>query len=406
MRHMVRVVFSFVTILLASCTLTQEQGSVTPVQVNADGAFLQTRLYAGGCIAKFKDEREFFPSIAGVVVPQLITKGLDTLGATLRKAGEMDIVTVSSRYNLDGDSVPICIQLVHGLIAPTQLGAKSGQLLVRGVDDATIDNLLKSQKIYLADKPRFFVELRLRTSKDSSGMALAASHIAYNAYVRGGGNQGGASRSLTTEIVFHGPGIATDDKTAVKAQLFLGELKPGTELLMINTKETVDQWESQIATAWFRNFRQVAENAKGKPVTVTASVFETRSENKLLLALADVFDGSKATIQEELEKTLLESKRREVEITDLTNERALLEKHYTSLVNAEGEVLTYCASAGDVTPAADKVRLEASQKARLAQLQANIDAVAAGIEQPYPNEKLVKLTGGTVPENCEDSTTK
>lgn len=403
MKLLVRITFSiFIMHFLASCAWLQGRSTVTPVRVNEDGAFLQTGLYMGGCIAKFKDEGESFASIAGAVVPQLISKGLDSIGATLRKAGEEDVVALSALHNLDGKD-PACLQLVHGVIAPTKAGFKTGQLSVQGAEGIVTDNLLQAQKIYLADKPRLFIEMRLLGSKDGSGMALAVSYISYDAYVRGSKKGKTAGRSISTEIIFHGSGVATDDKTAIKAQLFLGEFSPGTQLLLIDADETGAQWIPLKTTPWFKNFRQVAAMATGKPVTVTAKVFETRSENKLLLTLADVFDGSKETLQEELEKGLLKSKKREAEISELTKEREVLEKHYTNLVAAEGEVLNYCASSNDATADAEKLRLEASKKARLAQLTANLDALAAGIPQPYKTEKLIKVSGGSVPGNCQDS---
>jgi hypothetical protein len=336
------------------------------------------------------------------VVPQLVGKGLESIGKKLRKSGEKEVVTIAASHNFEiAESLSPCIQIVHGLISPVETGARDGMLAISGMNSVKVDNRLKKQKIYLADIPRLFLEVRVLNSQDKSSLALALSHVSYNGPVRSNSTIGGASRALAADVVFHGSGVAIDDKTATTAQLVVGELLAGTQLKLFDESvEDLTTWNPPIATPWFKDFRKNPETSKGKPVTITVKVFETRAENSLLLALADVFDSSKEVLQQELEKTLLESKRREAEVAELEADSKLLTAYYTNLVAAESAILDYCEASADSTVTAEKKRLETSKAAKLAQLKVNIDAVAVGLTPPYSEAQLVKVSGGALQDVC------
>lgn len=215
---------------------------------------------------------------------------------------------------------------------------------------------------------------------------------------------------------FHPPGILPGGNEAVGAHLVLGNFKAGSHKAYLSLKiDSITKWQPEIETYWFPHYgwKFLAAAAAGKnqyplsqengltkrPLTLTAIVTETRDANEFLLLLADIFDTAKPTLQTELEKLALESKRKEAELTELKTIAANSKDYYTSWVDAETKILQYCeeSQTGNSSDA-KKDRLAKSRDARIAQLDANVKALVAGF--PTPFKSFVAVSDNPVPSEC------
>jgi len=360
-------------------------------------------------------------AIAGVVVPQLISTGLDLLGNALRKAGEEDTQSYICHLNFDAppDKPESCIQVVRGNFMRSRALVKSGLVKPQGMRDEEVANRLTKLQIYISDRPQFFLELRVRQSADGSALALAPSYLEYNSLLKTGKLPSNPpKRGLAVQLSFHKPGVKPDGNEAVGAPLVLGNFHAGTHRSYLSTKiDNISDWRPEKETIWFPHYgaKVAAAEKAGKdkdqvrsgrdsalpkrPFTLTAIITEVRDANKLLLAMANLFDAAKPTLQTELEKLALESKRKEAELTQLQTESTNSTAYYNAWVDAETKILTYCKESKSGDTADDKKdRLTKSKDARVAQLDANVKALTAGLPTPYT--KLISVSDAKDLDSC------
>lgn len=158
-----------------------------------DAKIIETRVFYGECFVRTQSEilKPKVPApvaaIAAVIVPKLISEGLDRTGDALRKAGEEDTVTFLGHLNFDlpPDKTGSCIQIVRGLFSQPSDAVKGPLIKVPDMSATEVDRL-KEINIHLADKPQLFLELRVRKSTDGSALSLAPSHLEYNVLLKTG----------------------------------------------------------------------------------------------------------------------------------------------------------------------------------------------------------------------------
>jgi len=252
------------------------------------------------------------------------------------------------------------------------------------VDAPVVSDRLQRERIWLADVPELFIELRLLSSSDGTALRIAPALLEYNAHVKPGSSDSGP-RALGLELTLHAAGTDPTAKTARASTLVLGAIAPGTVRRLLPESETeIADWRPLVEAPWFLapGSSTVAEGA-ATPYTLTVALTETRAANATLLALADVFDDARPVLQDEVERQLLASKREEAEIAALedTNDRSTA--YLDAWIAAESKLAALCAFGEGEEPPDRLVLLEAAKEARTAQLAANVTAIAAGIHQPY-----------------------
>ena len=301
---------------------------------------------------------------------------------------------------------------------------------------------LRAAGIFLYGRPDFFAELQIRLSSDYSATSIAPTFVSYNRLLKDRSFKAGKSRGLALNMRFHPPGVSADEQGSTGGTVVLGDIALGTEIEYL-IPDSIDE-PYPVESAWFPSISPVAENAQTfgckiiaedvtgdtttpddtsentanedatnaaaagpaasnpipilenatrrggranlcKPFTITASIAETRDARPFMLFLADVFDSSKDTLKTDLENTLVESKRDEVELAAYTAEQNALVTFGQQKINVRSRMIEYCTAdySGVPESSTQLLALEKSQAVLAAQAAANISAKAAGLQPPY-----------------------
>ena len=363
----------------------------------------QTRVFYGPCVISFEAEKNE-SAIANAIVPEIISQGLNRIGIALRQAAAPEPNTSIGHVNIDQSASKIspCIQFINGSCSSSGTGDMSKYLsLPQSVNQRLATENMRDAGIFLAKRPNTFIELRLRASGDGSALAVAPTHVEYRS------NDKNRSTALVLLVSFHPPGKSYDGSQAKSTTVTLGDSGGDViETYLIDLTQGINAWKPPIESPWFPRPDSGVIKAlpKGKaaptrPMTLTVGLTETKSANEFLVALADIFDSSKDTLQEEAEKLLLKSKREAAELTELqvfsTNQTAYI----TSLAKAQRALLSYCLSS-DTTDTVEgaESRITKSSEAQIAQLEANLAATKAGLALPYSN--LISVSADAIPDPC------
>lgn len=359
-----------------------------------------TRIFYGDCIRLTEEEMAkagVIPAIAAAVVPSLVSNTIDRFGRALHSAGEAESFTVTGQRNIEvaPGEVNLCMQWVRGRLLDEAPEPTARHLT--GLEDEESDRLAELG-IYLAEAPELFIELRLRPSADRTALAVAPTYVEYNRLLKGRNRNKNLSRGLAVQISFNGPGKTPASATAVGTSLVLGDFIVGTHHRYSMPHPLEDGFE--LESPWFPTFSpppmpatateadtdpQLSEDTF--PMTVTATVAETRDANQFLLFLADVFEESKGDLKEALEIQLIKQKRDKAELEALKESEVKIAAYYTKYADAETNVIEYCNANREDTVEGRKERLSKSRDAYIAQGEANLSAVSAGIPKPY--ERLI-----------------
>ncbi|MCZ8282160.1 MAG: hypothetical protein O9286_07940 [Aquidulcibacter sp.] len=114
------------------------------------------------------------------------------------------------------------------------------------------------------------------------------------------------------------------------------------------------------------------------PVTLTATVIETRPTNEGLAFVASVFSGIQPKIETRLNQIIDSDARQTAENTEATADLNAQAEFAVAQGSAQSAVIAYCStSSSDAAAAGQQDRLAKSQAARAAQLKANVAAIKA-----------------------------
>lgn len=390
---LIRIIFlGSVFVGLLGCASVPSTLSIDSAEKSNDTEFL---VNFGSCVIRPDDgEESAIAAIADVVVPKLIGRGLGAIGTALRNSGSENITAKMAHYNFNlQDKNQQCIQIAEGSFGVDSSTTTGSELNIEGLGSGVVKTNLKEAGLYLQGKPSLFLEMRVVVSEDKSAVSLLPTHFEYHSYFNG--KSGDAQRALHFSIAFHAPGVDPTAQEAVGVSIVLGDYKPGYMRTFVKPAGDLTKWQSVRESAWFANYTSAASSANNNaPLTLTVTAFETRSANKVLLALAEVFDESKETIQIELEKELLTSKKKEAQKAEQEASNALLTSYYTDLVAAEKAVGSYCEKARNDDVESTEL-LELSSTASLAQLKANLSAYLA--DQPVIYVQFDRLTDDKKP---------
>ena len=422
-------------VMMSATSCASRLGTVQPPPASAsiDKSVFDTRLFYNKCVLLTTAEEargEAFPlaALGAAVLPSLISTTLDRFGQALRRAGEAETTSISASLNIevepDQEKLAPCVQFVRGWFLDEASGVPDSVL--KGMTPQEL-NRVKDRRIYLAEAPHFFLELRLRRSANGEAVAYAPSYLVYNRLLKDG-SEAMSHRGLAVQFSIHKPGKPADDDSAVGAPLTFGNLEIGTarRYLLPDTSQAPYP-ESQ----WFPSFIPVSPQAASlssavpappppavpspssavptppppaipmpsvpappisvptmptkhaAPLTATLTVAEVRDANKFLLFLADVFEGSKENLQTLLETQLIKEKRDAAKLEAATQQQENLSQYYTDFADAEIKYIEWCNANKQQDAAGKKDRLAKSKEAHVAQLKANLSAQKARLSQPY-----------------------
>jgi hypothetical protein len=129
------------------------------------------------------------------------------------------------------------------------------------------------------------------------------------------------------------------------------------------------------------------------PVTLTATVVETRPTNEGLAFVASVFGGIQPKIEARLNQAIDSDARQAAENAEATAGLNAQAELAAAEGTAQAALIGYCtASSVDLTAAGKQDRITKSQSARSAQLKANVAAIKA--EEDLRYDALVEISAG------------
>ena len=274
------------------------------------------RLFYGDCVRLTEEEQAkgaMIPAIAAAVLPSLISNTLDRFGKALRSMGEAQNYPVTAQRNIEVEFevVESCMQWVRGRLLEGPPAKTSRYLMGLEADES---DRLAELGIYLAEPPDLFIEWRLRASADRTALAVAPTYVEYNRLLTDRSDRPDKNRGLVLQLSVHGPGQGPNSTAAVGASVVLGTHRVGSYRRYTMPYSASDGFE--LESPWFFTFASSrppnAANTAGSqteldsyPMTVTATVAETRDANAFFLFLADVFDDSKGGIKDVVETQLI-----------------------------------------------------------------------------------------------------
>lgn len=135
-----------------------------------------------------------------------------------------------------------------------------------------------------------------------------------------------------------------------------------------------------------------SKGASAVPVTLTATVVETRPTNEGLAFIASIFNGVKPKLEEAL-KPIIDPSLKDAADEAAASAAYTVEADYSrAYQDAEGAIIAYCHGASsDSTPTGQADRIKKSGDARVAQLKANAAALKAG-KSNLPYKKPVSIS--------------
>ncbi|MCP5304952.1 MAG: hypothetical protein H6953_05870 [Chromatiaceae bacterium] len=357
----------------------------------------------------YKDERResgLLTALVGGVIKGALTR----VGSALKAAGEEDSDSVVGRLvgEFEPGQPPKCLVLAKGEWTSDENKAWSvpqgGRTAPRTVKLAREDN---PKDGFFLSNPDFVLELVVRPSGDKSSLRLIPSFFEYRRMIEDKmPGTGSVTRGIVVKTVAFAPGQSADGESAVGGALVLGDMETGYRYYPIaGERSPIDSPGERSSfgfmertTPWFGTFTPVAQEATNKqqaatpgpsrtqpvakqylPRTISVTLTETRKARKVLLFLAEVFQGAEEDLKAYAEQKLLDSKRAEAELEASKASTELMSTYINDLAAAEVKIREYCAA--EKTSSTDL--LNKSSAANVAQRKANLAALAASQSQPY-----------------------
>ncbi|WP_068073560.1 MULTISPECIES: hypothetical protein [Novosphingobium] len=242
----------------------------------------------GDCVSQANPSR----GIAGAVLPLLVSKGVNLIGRALSEAGQDKTWKAMGSRNLDG-AVPQCIQIVRGRFQTNTPPASAPAGFESLSLPATAFDKLKSNGIWLADKPDFFFEGALVIS--NGGTAATVRPLQTVMFTPQGERAfRGQTRSVVLLFAFSGAGENPNLDSNPAATITLGEMQPGQVLKFASD---ANGQATSYEAPWFT----LSEDDVKKPLTITALLSESQPGSPFFAFLASIFndDAVKKEITEQ-----------------------------------------------------------------------------------------------------------
>jgi hypothetical protein len=411
----IRRVLTFVSIsMIASACSVNRQPPVR--EITEDSVLTDTRVFYGKCAIRLPGESAaeagLVAGLAAAFIPAVVSNAFDQLSGALTELGQDKAFTATASTPLEISPVngQTCIQIVRGSFLPMAPEVTSPT----GYSPAGLEPFEASRfaELGMDGRPDILLEARVVPSSDGSAVTLLATYLDYKSPLSPLRAPDRQAVGVALTISFHGPGTAADDDAASTTSLVVGDVTPGSALKLPLPRVTadatdqglllgtLDRTDRSLMSPWFTNFAptitqqdiETSASIPSKPVTLTATITETRYGSDLAKYLAGVVTSAQSAASEAITTALIPSERKAAELaalqTRLDNESNLAE----SLGLAEAARIDYCFTANTTAdPAGQRDRITKSAELLKAQIAANLAAAQAGKDKPYGSSLLVKV---------------
>lgn len=310
------------------------------------------------------------PNMSPLLIPlfsNVVSGGLKAVGGALKKYGEDTDAKFATTVNFDNDqALNGCLHVVHGSVYTNKAEfAKSNQQLEKllplpwesiananvktnatpkDVKDqitrsvAAAKQVLASSGAMLAEKPRFFAELRLIKSKDNSSVAFRLRSLYYGAPINDGWFTRSSAKALVVSISAFDATKPLMDNLKSGYSVALSDVPIGSawvtgDLLYPNIAN-VTTWDSP----WF-----AGPTDGKKPLTIVTGILETSAGSKLLNVIGTAVEGSADNTAKALADSLDSNKR----ATDAITEKGAIDKARSDAAAATVKAITDLTKAKD-----------------------------------------------------------
>lgn len=383
---------------------------------------------------------EFGGAIVTALVGSLVSKGLERFGTALQEGaegGELPAITAQRNMMLAPGTHPNCLILVRGefgdsgtSVAPflttddanvAQSPSGLPDIVAKRLNEFGIDNVVRLDQ---------YIELAIVPASNERAMTFAPVHYQMSRSIDGSSSgerdvtvslafkRAGEEKPVGSNVLLGGRRIGNSE-TFAQSRCPLGEDGFGLPYCVLpvqaewfgsfhpadpakkETKKPKSTGPQNDETDPVQNLPQTDETGavevslwstdkNSVPVTVTATIVETRKTREGLAFVASVFNDVKPKIEEELKPLYDETQRRANETAALTK----LAELAGAVSAAEAKLITYCKVAKtDPQDAAAQIdRLTKSQEAYAAQVAANSKAISIGEALPYGPSDILELS--------------
>ena len=380
-----------VSVLLSACAPTMAARTYTP-----PGQVYATQVGYGPCVfADKKVSKDFGASVLGAIAATAISKGVNRLGAALKKAGEATTWDTVAWRNLEvsTSSFPDCVQIVRGRFSLTPLPPGSPGMFYDSTWTETRYQILSQNGLWLNGTPDFFFEGAFRASENRQALTIEPVMALLNRPIAQHHLRLDKERSVAVFVSLFGPSQEYDNKDNPSATILLGTLRPNRPLFFPTTKS----WN--VATVPFESTWFTLSRADAKaPLSVAALVTETQDESAFLSFIGDVLTDADTNnaIATAIKQEVIPADRDAAKVSAATIEVSQKNEADLKLGDALSK-LRLCAESKDNFAAT-------AAAARAAMREANLKASVAGTAQPFSSEEITTIaidgTSETVKAAC------
>lgn len=420
MLRLSRLIFAL-PVVLTSCA-SGFQG-VRPLTYATPG---EAYVYATGEKCVHESAGKEFGGLIAATLTGVASQLLKNFGAALTegaKGGALPSSTSTVNLQLDPGKVPKCIVIIRGAFQPTKEGESTIDMeKYLGIPDKEAELKKRLEELHLPAIYRIdhYIELRIGASNNSKALTFAPLFVRIKKSIDGAEK---GERDLSVAVKFNRAGADP----------------VGSAIIVANRKvdDTASKWEPlkngryAIEAPWFGTFHappalagtsaavgdagvgaggsaiasapagppgstvpaMQSDREDAVPVTVTATVVETRPTNEGLAFVASIFNGIEPKLEEAIKPILDSDARKAADAAEATATLGAQADYASAEGTAFASLITYCSTASTQTTAAGKQdRLNKSKDARNAQLKANVAAINAEVKQPFAKPKLVTIS--------------
>lgn len=408
---------------------------VRPLTYSTPG---EAHVYATGGKCVHETAGDEFAGLIAAALTGVASQLLKNFGAALTegsKGGALPTSTAILNLQLDPKVIPKCVIIIRGAYQPTSKDSAGIDLnKFLDLDDSMQEERVRLQELKIPSLYRIdhYIELRLDNSANEKALTFAPLYVKVSQSIDGSTS---GERDLSVSVKFNRAGA-----DAVGSAVVIADRNVGNQASRWTRQ---DNKRFPIEAPWFGTFYAAEVNGTtggpvvvqapvapakpvpaaappapvggggavgggGKavapgvpkspapsmestaktslPVTLTATVVETRPTNEGLAFIAAIYNGIEPKI-EDVAKPLIDSGARSAaEAAQRSGDLSAQADFSSADGAARAALITYCATSSAEDSAAGKQdRIQKSSAARIAQLKVNLAAIKADIEQPYAN---------------------
>ena len=331
-----------------------------------NSSLYETRVYIrNNGVMNPEAQPEFIAGLAAIFLPILVEKLLGTAASALKKAGSEETLTNSAR-------LPTYLyRLVKGSNSSALTLNPDFQyvIVVRGIFDKRGDDApeepsnsvarLRNAGIPVRDLALVY-EAKIDIAADNTALRYESKYLEVNDFIGDEGKtKSGDRRGLVLGLTISGVGNKEGEPVLSLAMINFGEVNGGTIFEPDDLGVRQSSWLGGLAIS--EASLKSIENMKPEksidvmPITIEATIAETRDGNAALKFIGEVLDAGKTDAAKQLSTDILDGEKRAEQATSAL-EKLLSEEEtaFASLLNAELEFAKLPALSSPPTAAEEK----------------------------------------------------